>query len=149
MISATGRISLIPPAVCPADHYRRGRRAQAKATVERGSPNTASPARIGAVKRAMLAIQVTGTAVRLSSILTEYGWLDLAAADRAPPAERELAVYSWVASKGWMPAWLHKASLRDDPSERPRWVKAGIHTEFLRELSDCFRQRRQRDARNS
>jgi hypothetical protein len=29
MISATGRISLIAPAVCPADHYRRLRRATA------------------------------------------------------------------------------------------------------------------------
>jgi hypothetical protein len=51
-----------------------------------------------------------------------YGWLDLAAADRAPPAERELAVYSWVASKGCMPAWLHEAAIPDDRGERPRWV---------------------------
>jgi hypothetical protein len=40
---------------------RRGRRVKAEATVERGSPSIASPAaqlRIGAVKRAMLAIEV-------------------------------------------------------------------------------------------
>jgi hypothetical protein len=43
------------------DQYRRGRRVEAEATVERGSPSTVSPAaqlRIGAVKRAMLAIEV-------------------------------------------------------------------------------------------
>jgi hypothetical protein len=43
MISATGRISLIAPAVCLAGDYCRRRRANAEATVERGSPNIANP----------------------------------------------------------------------------------------------------------
>jgi hypothetical protein len=43
MISATGRISLIAPAVCLADHYRRVRLAKAEATVECGSPNNVDP----------------------------------------------------------------------------------------------------------
>jgi hypothetical protein len=34
MISATGRISLMPPTVCADNHYRRGRRVEAGATVE-------------------------------------------------------------------------------------------------------------------
>jgi hypothetical protein len=42
MISATGRISFIAPAVCPADHYRLVCRAKA-GDVERGSPNIADP----------------------------------------------------------------------------------------------------------
>jgi hypothetical protein len=55
-----------------------------------------------------------------------YDGLDLAAADRAPPAKRELAACAWVASKGWIPAWLRKAALRDDCRERPRlWVESG------------------------
>jgi hypothetical protein len=32
MISATGKIPLIAPVVCPADHYCRGRRVEAEAT---------------------------------------------------------------------------------------------------------------------
>jgi hypothetical protein len=41
MISATGRISLIAPAGCPADHYA----VSVVQRLRRGSPNTASPAR--------------------------------------------------------------------------------------------------------
>jgi hypothetical protein len=43
MISATGRISFIAPAVCPADHYRCVRRANTEATVERESTNIIDP----------------------------------------------------------------------------------------------------------
>jgi hypothetical protein len=49
---------LIAPAVCPADHYRLGRRVEAAATVERASSNTAALAQDWAVKRAILAIEV-------------------------------------------------------------------------------------------
>jgi hypothetical protein len=83
MISATGRISLIAPAVCQADHYRRGRRAKAEATVEHGSPHAANPARDWCRERAMLAIEVHRH--RSSPTLDRhgiYGGLDLAAADR-------------------------------------------------------------------
>jgi hypothetical protein len=61
-VSATrrriGRISLIAPAVCRADHYHRGRRVEAGATVELASSNTAAFAQDWAVERAMLAIEV-------------------------------------------------------------------------------------------
>jgi hypothetical protein len=40
----------------------------------------------------------------------------LSPVDRAPPAEREWAVYSWIASKGWMPA----LATRSCPSRRPQ-----------------------------
>jgi hypothetical protein len=50
MISATGRISLIAPAVCPADHYCVVRSAKAEATVERTLSNTADQLGIGAVE---------------------------------------------------------------------------------------------------
>jgi hypothetical protein len=67
----------------PGCHYRRARRAKAEGTVERGSPNTASPARDSAVKRAMLAIEVHR---HCSSPTLDrhgiYGGLGLAAADR-------------------------------------------------------------------
>jgi hypothetical protein len=95
MISGTGRISLIPPTACPNDHYRRVRRAKAEATVERGRRTLPTQLGIGAVKRAMLTIEVHRH--RSSPILDRHGihgWLDLAAADRAPPVGRELAVYS-------------------------------------------------------
>jgi hypothetical protein len=58
MISATGRISLIAPAVCPADHYYRLRRAKAEAPMEHGLPNNASPARDCCRETPYLAIQV-------------------------------------------------------------------------------------------
>jgi hypothetical protein len=81
------------------DHYRRVRRVETEATVECGSPNTASSAAqlgIGAVKRAMLAIEVHRHPA-VTAILDFRGidgGLDLVATDRAPPAERELADYS-------------------------------------------------------
>jgi hypothetical protein len=62
MISATGRISLIAPAVCRADHHRRVRRAKADVTVERGSPNYCQPGSVLVPRNApMLVIEVHAT----------------------------------------------------------------------------------------
>jgi hypothetical protein len=120
---ATERSS--PPVCCRRpNHYRRLRRAKAEAMVERVTEHRRPQLGIGAVKRALLAIEVH----RHRSLPTLdrhgiYGWLDLAAADRAPPAERELAVDSWVASKRWTPAWLHKAARSRRPQRSPRWME--------------------------
>jgi hypothetical protein len=43
MISATGRISFIAPAVCPADHYRLICHAKAEATSSAGRRIAAQP----------------------------------------------------------------------------------------------------------
>jgi hypothetical protein len=90
VISAAGSISLIAPAVCPADHYRRVRRAKAEVTVERRSPNLPAQLGIGAVKRAMLAIEVHRhpAVTAILDVRGIDGGLDLVAADR----ERESVV---------------------------------------------------------
>jgi hypothetical protein len=129
MISATA--GLHPPSarliiIVASVVWRLGRRSSA------GRRHCEPSSGLAPRKRAMLAIEVHRH--RSSPTLDGhgiYGWLDLAAADRAPPAERELAVYSWVASEGWMPARLHKAALRDGRSERPRRVESR-HSQITR-----------------
>jgi hypothetical protein len=97
MISATGRISLIAPAVCPADHYCPLRRAKAEATVERAS---ASPVRDWC--RGPRHVGDRGTP--LSSGQSNSRWSrqmagsTLSPVDQAPLAERKLTVYRWVTS---------------------------------------------------
>jgi hypothetical protein len=66
-------------------NYRSGRRVETEATVECGSPNTASPAAqfgIGAARRAMLAMRYTGTKQSPQSLDRRNAW-------RAPPCPRQ------------------------------------------------------------
>jgi hypothetical protein len=105
MISATGRLSLIapPPARLIIIDLSVVRRLRRRSSAGR----RILPAQIGtrAMKRAMLAIEVHRHPA-VSAILDGRGidgGLDLVAADRAPPAERDWAVYSWVMSERWMP----------------------------------------------
>jgi hypothetical protein len=97
-------------------------RAKAEATVERTLSNTADQLGIGAVKRAMLPIEVHRHPA-VSAILDGRGidgGLDLVAAERG----RESGVYSGLQTTLYA-AWLHKAALRDDRNERPRRVETG------------------------
>jgi hypothetical protein len=66
-----------------ADDYCFVRRPKAEATVERGSPNAANPARDWCRERAMLAIEVDRhpAVIAILDVRGTDGWLDLAAAD--------------------------------------------------------------------
>jgi hypothetical protein len=125
MISATGRISLIALTVCPADHYRRVRCAKAEATVERGSPNSASPARDWCRETRHVGDRGTPSPSSHHSRCSRHRWRARPCRPWTEPTRRtQICGLFWV-QVNVVCSLATESCLRDDRSERPSWVDLG------------------------
>jgi hypothetical protein len=118
MISASGRITLIAPAVYPADHYCRLRRAKAEATVERGSPNTASPARDWCRETRHLGDRGTpspSSHPQFSMFAAYMAGSTLSSLNRAPPSTAATATVAGWAPKARWQTHLSQSECRTGP----------------------------------